>query len=353
MKKELLLKEIEIYKNVCQREHYLFDALQEREERISYYQAYDRQRLSAISEEDFVTYIGQLWASNMYGNKKYITDKMIESNGGFSALLSRLTEFLYGAQDIRQRWDTFLRSAKFFGPSIMSELLGYIYPHEYALSNSQVIKALTYLGYTDLPLHNSQYTGKKYIEICDRIKEVGVVLSQNGITCDNLLEVDYFLWEVASHGETPPEAHPTVTLDIRSPFEHDDIKEKIANIGTMLGFKTSTEVTVAAGAKVDAVWSIDIGNMGRVMYVFEVQSKGSIDSLILNLQKAATNKAVQAVVAVSDEEQLQRIKREAAPLRFEMKFWEHGNVSEVFENLSKAFDSINKLALVPNEWNMR
>lgn len=39
-------------------------------------------------------------------------------------------------------------------------------------------------------------------------------------------------------------------------------------------------------------------------YVFEVQSKGSIDSLILNLKKAQSNAAVQAVVAVADEEQL-------------------------------------------------
>lgn len=41
--------------------------------------------------------------------------------------------------------------------------------------------------------------------------------------------------------------------------------------------------------------------------MFEVQSKGSIDSLILNLKKAQSNAAVQAVVAVADEEQLAKI----------------------------------------------
>ena len=50
--------------------------------------------------------------------------------------------------------------------------------------------------------------------------------------------------------------------------------------------------------------------LGKVIYVFEVQSKGSIDSLILNLKKAQRNAAVQAVVAVSNEEQLAKIIHE-------------------------------------------
>ena len=62
----------------------------------------------------------------------------------------------------------------------------------------------------------------------------------------------------------------------------------------------------------DAVWEAKIGNMGKAIYVFEVQSKGSIDSLILNLKKAQSNAAVQAVVAVADEEQLAKIIRESA-----------------------------------------
>ena len=52
--------------------------------------------------------------------------------------------------------------------------------------------------------------------------------------------------------------------------------------------------------------------MGKAIYVFEVQSKGSIDSLILNLKKAQSNAAVQAVVAVADEGQLSKIIRESA-----------------------------------------
>jgi hypothetical protein len=43
-----------------------------------------------------------------------------------------------------------------------------------------------------------------------------------------------------------------------------------------------------------------------------VQTKGGIDSLILNLIRSLNNPAVQGVVAVSDLAQIERIKKEAA-----------------------------------------
>jgi hypothetical protein len=46
------------------------------------------------------------------------------------------------------------------------------------------------------------------------------------------------------------------------------------------------ESKVADGAVVDDVWEVTIGNMRRVIYVFEVQTAGSIDSLVLNLIKS-------------------------------------------------------------------
>src|SRR5262249_51431793 len=73
-------------------------------------------------------------------------------------------------------------------------------------------------------------------------------------------------------------------------------------------------VDLGEGAKVDTVWEATIGNLGRVIYVFEVQTKGSIDSLIINLLKSLNNPAVQGIVAVSDLAQIERIKKEVATL---------------------------------------
>ncbi|MCX7974129.1 MAG: hypothetical protein N3B16_06450 [Candidatus Aminicenantes bacterium] len=52
--------------------------------------------------------------------------------------------------------------------------------------------------------------------------------------------------------------------------------------------------------------------MGVVTYVFEVNKKGAIDSLLLNLQKATSNPTVQKVIAVSDIDQIEKINNEAA-----------------------------------------
>ena len=90
--------------------------------------------------------------------------------------------------------------------------------------------------------------------------------------------------------------------------------------------------------------------MGRIIYVFEVQTKGSIDCLILNLLKSLNNPAVQGVVAVSDLPQLERIKKHASgvkELRDKLKYWDYEEVIRVHENLEFVNASINILGLVP------
>ena len=132
----------------------------------------------------------------------------------------------------------------------------------------------------------------------------------------------------------------------------DEIKEKLVAIGELLGFDSRSEVKITTGAVVDAVWEAKIGNMGKAIYVFEVQSKGSIDSLILNLKKAQSNAAVQAVVAVANEEQLAKIIRESAGVIDEksLRTWDSEDVLSVYDSLVRAHESINKLALVPESF---
>ena len=117
-----------------------------------------------------------------------------------------------------------------------------------------------------------------------------------------------------------------------------------------LGFSAEIEKKVADGSVVDAIWESTIGNMGRVLYVYEVQTKGSIDSLILNLLKSKNNPAVQGVVAVSDKKQIEKIKKHAANVRDldNIKFWDYEEVIQVHESLEFVNASINKLKLVPD-----
>ena len=289
----------------------------------------------------------------MWGNKRFVVDKLIADNG-FDALKKQLAELLYGIAQFEKRWNTFLKSVKGMGPSTISELLTYTNPNEYILFNKTTILCYSYLDVPDMPKYNYQYTGKKFAEVCAIAKEISAALKAAGAEDYDLLAVDYFLWDevlpLAEKKEAPVTITPKTASDSKS--LHDEIKEKLVAIGELLGFESRSEVKITTGAVVDAVWEAKIGNMGKAIYVFEVQSKGSIDSLILNLKKAQSNAAVQAVVAVADVEQLAKIIRESVGVIDEksLRTWNSDDVLAVYDSLARAHESINKLALVPESF---
>ena len=105
-------------------------------------------------------------------------------------------------------------------------------------------------------------------------------------------------------------------------LEHEDIIAKLAQIGQSLGFESSTDTEdtyIAKGAIVDLVWIAKVANIGKIKYIFEVQKRGSIDSLLLNLLKAMNDKAVRRVIVVSDKSQLAKIEGEAKALSDDFK----------------------------------
>lgn len=264
----------------------------ERQERKNFYQSYTKDKILAMTEDEFLEYISKLWSMLIWGNKKYVVDKLIADNG-FDALKKQLAELLFGTNAISKRWDSFLKSVKGMGPATISELLTYANPQEYVIFNKTTILCYGYLDIPDMPKYNYQYTGKKYAEVCDIAKQIAAELKKAGADDYDLLAVDYFMWDeilpiaekkVPETPATPAVKKPTTESDSKS--LHDEIRDKLVSIGELLGFDSRSEVKIATGAVVDAVWEAKIGNMGKAIYVFEVQSKGSIDSLILNLKKA-------------------------------------------------------------------
>ena len=328
----------------------------ERKDRRDYYQSFTKDKLIAMTEEEFLEYISKLWSMLIWGNKKYVVDKLIADNG-FATLKKQLAELLYGINSIEKRWDVFLKSIKGMGPATISELLTYADPQEYVIFNKTTILCYSYLDIPDMPKYNYQYTGKKYAEVCAIAKEIAEDLKRADADDYDLLAVDYFMWdEILPIAEKKTPEAPATTTEVKKPVTandskslHDEIKEKLVAIGELLGFDSRSEVKITTGAVVDAVWEAKIGNMGKAIYVFEVQSKGSIDSLILNLKKAQSNAAVQAVVAVADEEQLAKIISESAGVIDEksLRTWDSEDVLAVYDSLVRAHESINKLALVP------
>lgn len=344
-------------KNKTANAAYNSDNWAERRERKAYYQSFTKTKLLAMTEDAFVEYLSRLWSMLMWGNKRFLANKLIADNG-FDNLKKQLAELLYGSIPVEKRWHNFLKSVKGVGPSTMSELLSYADPDEYVVVNKAVVSCLAYLGIQDMPRHNYQYTGKRYVEVCAIAKEIAVALKDAGDENVDLLEVDYFLWDEVlplvekqgSVNQAPASDKTKTQTDSKS--LHDEIKEKLVAIGELLGFEARSEVPIAAGAKVDVVWEAKIGNMGKAIYVFEVQSKGSIDSLILNLKKAQSNAAVQAVVAVADEEQLTKIISESQGVidKSSLRTWDSNDLLIVYDSLVRAHESINNLDLVPRSF---
>lgn len=357
MNKQLLQKHIKSFMANSMKPEFGLDQFNEdRKERVNYYQSWTQDRIIEMSEENFYEYVSKLWAMLIWGNKQYYIDK-IKNDNGFQYLKKQLANLLWGEDSIIIKWDSFRSKTKGMGPAMISELLCHVHPVKYSIWNRRAFVGLSYLGVTELPRYSYQLTGKVYADLSSIIQEIVEELKIAGIKNANLLTADYFIWEELQVEDNLTEALKAAKKDIplvedekASDFIHNDVRDAIADIGNWLGLKASTEIKVADGSKVDVVWESTIGNMGRVIYVFEVQTKGSKDSLIINLFKALNNPAVQGVVAVSDSKQLDIIKQHAAnvgDLGKKLKYWDYKNVLQVRESLEFVYQSINELELVP------
>ncbi|MGA3101435.1 MAG: hypothetical protein ABSD61_06210 [Terracidiphilus sp.] len=364
MNKELLRKDIASYLAKKKANPVQFgNDIKERNERATYYRSWTPELLQRMSADEFAEYLSKLWAMSIWGNKQYVVDKVISDNG-LPEVLRHLSDLVWSKMPLDHRWDTFRKTVKGIGPAMMSEVLCYVHPTKCMLWNRRAYVALNFLGVADLPRYNYQLTGQKYQDLCDTVEEIANEMQALGDKDANFFTVDYFIWDESSVAESladiykpQPALAPPANVDkvdkTTSEFIHDEVRDKIAEIGTWLGLQADTEKKVAGGAVVDAIWEATIGNMGRVIYVFEVQTKGSLDSLILNLLKSLNNPAVQGVVAVSDATQLEKIKGEVSgvsSLKDKLKYWNYVEVLEVYEALASVNEAINRLGLVPQSF---
>ncbi len=355
MNKSLLSKHIESFLNrLKESPEKRKSDLRERQELTDYYQSYTKDRILSMTEEEVYEYISKLWAMLMWGNKHYVVDKILEENS-LENFKQYLAYILWGNEDIEIRWDSFRKKLKGMGPAMISEILCKTHPNDYMLWNKIAYNGLYYLDVSNLPRYDYQLSGEVYKYLCDICKEIAQELGAAGFDDTSLLAVDYFLWdELTEKPVAPPDPkQPPTGTSPELEFIHDDIKDKLRDIGEWLGFSAKTEQKVSEGSKVDTIWEATIGNMGRIIYVFEVQTKGSTDSMILNLLKSLKNPSVQGVVAVSDKTQIEKIKKQAEDvkdLKDKLKCWDYEEVLKVHEYLAYVNETINNLELVPKSF---
>lgn len=320
---------------------------QEREERKRYFQNLFNKN---FDEFVFSEIIKKLWASQIWANQEYLVSKIIKDNG-IEKLTQVFKKLISGNESPGRRYENFLESIKGMGPSMVTEILCYADPHSAGIWNEKARRALAWLEAEEIPYEKYRINGKEYDAFNSFLKELAEILRQELKEDFDLLFVDYFLWEVWDKfsRKEEKEIREVEKKITKGASRHDEIKDKIAAIGSWLGFQVDTEKAIGPGARVDVVWYARIANLGAVSYVFEVQDRGSVDSLILNLQKAQTAPTVQKLIVVSDGKQLEKIKREISALsesfRKATTFWEFNDVENTYQSLEQVANSMRNLKL--------
>jgi hypothetical protein len=243
---------------------------------------------------------------------------------------------------------------------MITEILAFVHPEECGLWNKKARGALNLLGFEETihDFKHAQIIGKDYVEFNLLLKEIQKELITHDIQDLDFLGIDYFLFEVWKQGvefTEPPENNGLIKLTKEgSDFDHDEIIEHLLALGVSLGFDVEKEKPIAAGARVDALWKAKIANLGVVIYVFEVQKRGSHDSLILNLQRAQKNHSVQRLVVVASLEDITKIRREVSTLPESFKqfisYMEVSDVNRAYELMGEVTEIIDKLELAKNEF---
>ena len=329
--------------------------LAERKEHVQFFQAQLPERLDTLSEADVEEIVNRLWAHRMWGNKAFVAQKIVEENS-LEKLRANLKVLYASKDDPEKAYARFVSNVKRWGPASVTEMLTYLYPHRCGIWNRQARDGLSVLGFADtVDLKKYVLSADEYRKYNRMLQSIAKTLEKAGVPDVDLLMVDFFLYNVAQgrKGKTRDEVEKTHELSGEEPlngFDHNEIRDIISGIGANLGFDTDTEVRIAHGAQVDVVWRARIANLGMVTYVFEVHRSGSIDSLILNLQKAYSASTVQKVVAVSDQRQLKKIEAECEglPAQFKqaLRYWDVTDIIRIADMLQQVMDSIAELGLL-------
>jgi hypothetical protein len=350
-----ILHYIQSFKEYTKTKNYQED-IKDRKHREELFSKLTKEKFLLLNEFDFSEIIAMLWAMRLWTNKEYQIQRMI-SNKGFDNLKSELATLLFSdIANFERNYNLASKSIKFLGPASLTELMCYFNPKSYGIWNEKARKALMILGFeNDLPLDKYKITGSEYEKFNKVLSLISQELVMQGFSDSDLLFVDYFLYEVWNSSSTL-EQEPVEIKTETSKFDHDEIRDFISDIGTWLGFTAETEKTIGPGARVDAVWKAQIANLGVVNYVFEVHRSGSIDSLILNLMRSKRNPTVQKIIAVSDSEQLEKIKIEIRVLPEEfvrsLSYWDFLDVKKTHKNMSDVINSIQGLELVKSEFEL-
>ena len=115
---------------------YLADRAAHQDRQALFANVLSQQAIDQMTELEFGQVISSLWASQMWGNKGYLVDKLVQENG-LPALRAHLKDLLWGARDLTTRYDDFRKKVKGFGTAMLAEILAFVHPDQCGVWNDR------------------------------------------------------------------------------------------------------------------------------------------------------------------------------------------------------------------------
>ena len=162
------------------------------------------------------------------------------------------------------------------------------------------------------------------------VQKAGKSLDEN-----NLIRRKYGFWSLTDKGKQVSAAETSgiiITKTQNDVLSHQDIQEMLCKVGEILGFYSEKEFEFY-----DVIWR-ESKISQRISHVFEVQSKGNIDSAFAKLKRAFDAQRSKPFLILSSERDTNRaaksLTREFRELETVITILSFAELRKIHENLS-------------------
>lgn len=111
-----------------------------------------------------------LWASQIWGHKNYLINKIIKDN-----VIKKISEEYFALLSRKDttgtRYEKFLKDIKGVGPSMITEILCYTDPQNAGIWNEKARKALAWLEVKDIPWDKYKITVKSIMNLTISVRD--------------------------------------------------------------------------------------------------------------------------------------------------------------------------------------
>ncbi|MEO8071653.1 MAG: hypothetical protein ABI891_07370 [Acidobacteriota bacterium] len=203
--------------------------------------------------------------------------------------------------------------------------------------------------YERLPAYFPQLSEKEIRGIKDgKNKSWRIAVQKAGKFLDEqkLIEREHGNWVITDRGRKEVEKETsgfTLTVSQTKSLSHTNIQEMLVKIGESLGFYAETEFEFY-----DVIWR-ETPNSPRISHIFEVQSKGNIDSAFAKLKRAYQAQRTKPFLVIASERDLNRarqsLSREFHDIETVVTILTFAQIKQVHQNLKNIAEIIKEFLL--------